>query len=773
MAYIRERSQELTGFQESAPWQSNIDVQCDFVMVYGIDAAMPERVRKFKEKGYVVHLMTGIAWGEYQDYLYGEYDGRNHWDESQMDRYDKHIKHGKEVPYMSPTVAFAEYLVKKLKRAVDSGVEAIHMEEPEFWDRGGYSESFKREYYLYYRESWQPPHSSLDTRYKASKLKAYLYARTISHIGNALKEYALTEYGRVLRFYVPTHSLLNYTQWKIMSPEGALIGLPAVDGYIAQVWTGTSRPANVYEGVVKERTFETAFLEYGIMQELVKGTGRRMWFLHDPIEDNPEYTWEDYRYNYVKTAVASLLHPAVHHYEICPWPRRVFDGVFPRKAGLDSGTIPTDNMPGAKVIPPEYATLLNSMVQMFGDMDQTEYCFDGVKEGVGILMSDSGLFQRSYPDGIITEENEVMLEKVMDEFKDRMHDGEDCREESQVFMEKVAKDRDLYQTFIQSSTFPNFFGMAMPLLKYGLPVRPVLLDNIRRYTAYFDDYKTLILSYEYMKPESPDINNALAAWVKSGGTLVYIGDGTDPYHDVEGWWNRAGKSAEGKVGYRNASEHLFEMLGLLGEKEDGIYRVGEGRVMVWNISPAKLCLTTELADEYRLRMKELLALGGTQWIFTNQLTLRRGPYIISSIMNESREGIPEEVHTFKGLFADMLTNNYEIVKEKTIGPDENTVLFDFAELEDTEWRVIGCSARIFSLEEAEDGTGFTMKVKAADNIKAFIRIRIPKPVVFVSAKDEDGMEVSVNYTWDEESKTELFSYESHNQTLFIKGYFWR
>ncbi len=549
MAYIRERSQELTGFQESAPWQPNIDVQCDFVMVYGIDETMPERVRKFKEKGYVVHLMTGISWGEYQDYLYGEYDGKNHWDESQMDRYGKHIKHGKDVPYMSPTVAFAEYLIKKLKRAVDSGVEAIHMEEPEFWDRGGYSESFKREYLIYYREPWQPPHSSLDTRYKVSKLKAYLYARTISQIGNALKEYALTEYGRVLRFYVPTHSLLNYTQWKIMSPEGALIGLPAVDGYIAQVWTGTSRPANVYEGVVKERTFETAFLEYGIMQELVKGTGRRMWFLHDPIEDNPEYTWEDYRYNYVKTAVASLLHPAVHHYEICPWPRRVYDGVFPRKAGLAGGTIPTDNMPGAKAIPSEYATLLNSMVQMFGDMDQKEYCFDGVKEGVGILMSDSGLFQRSYPDGIITAENDVMLEKVMDEFKDKMHDGEDCRKESQIFMEKVEKDRDLYQTFIQSSTFPNFFGMAMPLLKYGLPVRPVLLDNIRRFTGYFDDYKTLILSYEYMKPESPDVNNALAAWVKSGGTLVYIGDGTDPYHDVEGWWNRTGKAEAGKEGW--------------------------------------------------------------------------------------------------------------------------------------------------------------------------------------------------------------------------------
>lgn len=786
MSYIRERTQELTGFQEHAPWQPNIDVQCDFVMVYGIDATMPERVRQFKEKGYVVHLMTGISWGEYQDYLYGGYDGKNHWDESQMDRYGKHIKHGKEVPYMSPSIAFAGYLTEKLKVAVDAGVEAIHMEEPEFWDRGGYSEAFKREYLLYYREPWQPPHSSPDTRYKASRLKAHLYARTLNLIGDALKEYALTKYNRVLRFYVPTHSLLNYTQWKIISPEGALIGLPAVDGYIAQVWTGTSRPANVFEGVVKERTFETAFLEYGIMQELVKGTGRKMWFLHDPIEDNPEYTWEDYRYNYLKTAIASLLHPGVHNYEICPWPRRVFDGVFPRKAGLAGETIPTANMAGAtpttrevvaKAIPPEYATLLNSMVQLFGDMDQSEYSFDGINEGVGILMSDSGLFQRSYPDGIVTEETVLNLENTMKDFRNRMHDGEDCSAESRTFMKGVAEDEKVFRAFVQSGTFPDFFGMAMPLLKYGLPVRPVLLDNVRRYPGYLDDYKTLVLSYEYIKPESPDVGNALAAWVKAGGTLVYIGDGSDPYHKIDGWWNRKKGTSETGT-YENPSEHLFEMLGLPLKPGDKITGAGNGRVMVWNISPSKLCLSKELASEYRSRIKKLLALEGSDWKFTGNLTLRRGPYIISAVMDEnspcreeSKDGQPDKGHTFRGLFADMLSNDYKILTEKCIRQDENTILFDFSEIEGEDWRIIGCSARVFSLDISEDGSNFTMKLKAADKIKAFLRVRLPEPIVSLKAEDETGSQVPVSFTWDEATRTALFYYDSFNQTVFLKGYF--
>ncbi|MBE6731371.1 MAG: hypothetical protein E7564_06760, partial [Ruminococcaceae bacterium] len=497
MAYIRDRKEELTGYQHGGGYMPEIDLGNDFVMVYGIGPDMPKHVKSFKDKGYVVHLMTGVAWGGYTDYLDGEIDGREHWDESQRARNGKDILHGPRCPYMVPTVAFADYLTEKLKVAVDAGVEAIHMEEPEFWDRGGYSEAFKREYEIYYREKWTPPHENVDVRYKASKLKAYLYARIITRLSSSLKEYAKVKYNKDLRFYIPTHSLLNYTQWKIMSPEAALIDIPTVDGCIAQIWTGTSRCANVYEGIYDERTFETAFLEYGIMQELVKGTGRRMWFLHDPIEDWPSYTWENYEFNYLKTAVASLLHPAIHHYEICPWPPRVFNGKYPRimpnynSETKDETSVTIDI---SKPITQHYSTLLSSMFQMFGDMDYDDYAFEGVNSGVGILMSDSGLFQRTMPDGIVNGEG---IQKRLDAIHHKNDDPTEPKQDKEL-MELIDKDDEALYDFVQSGAFPNFFGMAMPLLKYGLPVRPVQLDNIRRFTGYLNDYKTLILSYEYM-----------------------------------------------------------------------------------------------------------------------------------------------------------------------------------------------------------------------------------------------------------------------------------
>ena len=35
MAFIREKEEIKTGFQEIEPWSSEIDLQTDFVMVYG------------------------------------------------------------------------------------------------------------------------------------------------------------------------------------------------------------------------------------------------------------------------------------------------------------------------------------------------------------------------------------------------------------------------------------------------------------------------------------------------------------------------------------------------------------------------------------------------------------------------------------------------------------------------------------------------------------------------------------------------------------------
>lgn len=753
MSYIRSRGQELTGYQERAPWSPEIDLQCDFVMVYGVDGSMPDRVREYRAKGYVVHLMSGIAWGQYQDYLDGQWDGRSHWDESQMDREGKPILHGVDVPYLVPTIAFADYLTQKLKPAIDAGVEAIHLEEPEFWDHGGYSPAFQREYQLYYREPWTPPHSSLDARYKAARLKAWLYARALGRISSALKEYALTEHGRLLRFYVPTHSLLNYTQWAILSPEAALLEIPTVDGYIAQVWTGTSRVCNVYQGVAAQRTFETAYLEYGVMQELARGTGRKMWFLHDPIEDWPEYTWEDYRRNYLKTVVASLLHPLVHTYEICPWPSRVFNGIFPRKAGLAGGTIPTEQMEGAKPIPEDYAALLSGMAQLLGDLDQPDWSPEGNPCQAGILISDSALYQRSYPDGVLPEEARPWEGGLAEKLRDLaagLHDGIDTRRESRALTDAIGRNGDFLREWAVTPSLPHFYGMALPLLKHGLPVRPVQLDNLRRFPGYLDGCGFLILSYEFIKPEAPDINGALAAWVREGGSLLYIGDGSDPYHAVQGWWSPS----------PTPLEHLLRLLELPEDAGDGTYPVGRGRLTLWRMNPARLCANADLADRYRAMVRELLP----EWKPCNYLAVRRGPYRIAAVMEES---VHEDPLILRGQFVDLLDGRLGVCTEKIISPGENAILFDLDAIQEEPVRIVGTSARVYELECGENA--FHLELKAADRIRISLRVRLPKPVRTLSAQDESGTPFPLEWEWDPLSRTLLLSCHSSNRLIRVEG----
>ncbi len=69
---------EKTSFQVSAPWKPEYDVRSDIAMVYGMDSTFNERVKGYRKHGYNVQFMTGIAWGNYQDYFTGKYDGKTH-----------------------------------------------------------------------------------------------------------------------------------------------------------------------------------------------------------------------------------------------------------------------------------------------------------------------------------------------------------------------------------------------------------------------------------------------------------------------------------------------------------------------------------------------------------------------------------------------------------------------------------------------------------------------------------------------------------------------
>jgi hypothetical protein len=520
-------------FHTSQPWSPRININADTVLVYGIDGTTADRIRSWREHGYRVAVMTGVAWGRYTPYLRGDFDGKDHSNEIQQAKSGTPILHsGREVPYIVPSLPYGRYLAKGLETELDAGAEAVYLEEPEFWARAGWSDSFKNEWKGFYHEPWQAPDSSLDAQYRTSKLKYFLYRRMIAQVFASVRAYG-ARHHRMIPCYVATHSLINYARWGIVSPESSLRALGA-DGYVAEVWTGTARVPNLYDGVKKERTFETAFLEYGALQNLVRSSRKHIWYLNDPIEDDLNRSWVDYRRNWENTLIASLLHPEVFRYELLPWPERIFG-----PNALYSSANPTDANPNpAKThMPKTYETELQTVFHALGDMQQpasvTRWESSGTR-GIGILVSDTMMFERAEP---------------------------------------RPSDADL----------GDFYGLALPLLMHGMPVEPVQIENTYDMSVkdFLNPYKILLLTYDGQKPSSPKFHAALAAWVRAGGALIVLDDDKDPYNRVKDWWNSDGRA------FNTPRDHLFQMLGLKPDAP-GMHAVGKGYVLFQPQSPADL-----------------------------------------------------------------------------------------------------------------------------------------------------------------------------------------
>ncbi len=574
-----------TTFQTSREWRPTIDNRADAVMVYGVGGnpsdrskkmSFEDRVKSWKDRGYTIHFMTGMAWGEYQDYFTGQWDGKWHLDEGQVTQKGDTIWHGHMVPYIVPSENFLKYMKERhIKRVIDAGIDAIFMEEPEFWARAGYSESFKKEWKKYYGFDWRPQHESPENTYLSSKLKYHLYYNALNEVFTYAKEYGKSK-GMDVKCYVPTHSLVNYSQWNIVSPEASLASLPCIDGYIAQVWTGTSREPNYFDGKAKERVFETAYLEYGSMESMTAPTGRKMFFLTDPIEDWPR-DWVDYKKNYQATFTAQLLYPNIANYEVMPWPERIYEGLYRTSANSETKAR----------IPRFYSTQMQVMINSLNSMPLSDTKVSG-NTGISVLMSNSLMFQR-FP----------------------THKG------------------------YEDPQLANFYGQALPLLKRGVPVKTAHIENLG-YKEALADTKVLLMSYANMKPLDPEAHTHIADWVKKGGVLIFSGSDKDPFQTVREWWNTNGNN----YATPSAHLFELMGLSSSPEEGEYTYGKGtvyiartDPKEYILNAGGDKEFLNTVS------RMYEQKAKAG-KLAFKNHFYLQRGVYDLAAVLEESVSNEP-------------------------------------------------------------------------------------------------------------------------------------
>lgn len=699
---------QKTSFQTSSPWIPEIDVRPDIAIVYGTGdrpgMSFQQRVDSWRARGYQTQFMTGIAWGGYQDYFYGRWDGKMHLDEAQVAIHNDTVWHGRGMPYIVPSLSYIAYMkTAVIKKVIDAGITSIYLEEPEFWARSGYSDAFKSEWKKYYGFDWRPQDASAENTYLSSKLKYHLYYRAIKEVSAFAKAYGKSK-GLNVKVYIPTHSLVNYSSWKIVSPEASLASLPGIDGYIAQVWTGTAREPTYFNGVRKERVFENAFLEYGSMVSMTAPTGRKMIFLTDPIEDR-QRDWGDYKRNYEATFTAELMYPMVDNYEVMPWPERIFTRPY---------RLPNSNE--SVLIPKYYSTQILVMVNSLNNMPRSSNSVSGAK-GIGVLMGNSLMFQR-FP----------------------THDG------------------------FEDPQFSNFYGQTLPLLKRGVPVETVHMENLA-YPATLKNIKVLVMSYSNMKPMSPEVGQYLAGWVRKGGSLVYCGRDDDPYQSVMEWWNT------GKNHYKAPADHLFGLLNIKPSLTDSRvqkFTVGKGAVYVIREDPKAFVMQPEGDSAYLQLIQAAYGrndvAGKLMW--KNYLSLQRGPYDLIAVMDESVNGQP---YIARGSFIDLFDPSLPVLNEKTVLPGQEAFLYDLGRVKDKSVpQVLAAASRIYSEERKKGEYDFVAKGPLKTNTS--MRILLPgEPRSSHLVSRQSGQPVTaIKSSWDADSHTYYLSFENEPDGIKVE-----
>jgi len=682
-------SKQKTAFQTSSPWMPEIDVRSDIAIVYGTNdrpgMTFEQRVKSWRDHGYEVNFMTGIAWGQYYDYFLGKYDGQNHLGVGQVTKKGDTIMHGKNMPYVVPVQSFINYMeTDVIKKVIDANISTIFLEEPEFWARAGYSAPFKAEWQKYYGFPWKPQDESAENTYLSSKLKYHLYYDAIKQVSSYAKTYGKSK-GMNIKVFIATHSLVNYSSWQIVSPEASLASLPGIDGYIAQVWTGTSREPTFFNGEKKERVFENAFLEYGSMVSMTAPTKRKLFFLTDPIEDRV-HEWSDYKRNYQATFTAKLLYPMISDYEVMPWPERIYTHPYP-----------VLNSNEKILIPQFYSTQMQVMVNALNSMPKSNNKVSGVN-GVGVLMSNTLMFQR-FP----------------------THNG------------------------FEDPQFSNFYGQTLPLVKRGVPVQTVHMENLG-YAASLKDIKVLVMSYSNMKPVSADVHKQLAAWVKQGGVLIYCGKDDDPYQSVMEWWDTNGNK------FKAPSQHLFKLLGINPTKGNQKFKVGKGAVYVLRQNPKEFVMQANNDEKFVGLVKqgyENDAKAG-KITFKNSMYVERGPYDVVAVMDENADSKP---YVVKGPVIDLFDPQLPVLAEKTINPGEQALLYAVNRVADKKKpQVLAAAARAYD-EKIQPGS-YSFTVKSPIKTLNSMRVLLPAQPKTTTVTDSTGQTVAdVKSAWDASSST--------------------
>jgi hypothetical protein len=580
-----------TWFQTNTPYDPRVAVATDAVVIHRHGEkgdALRANIHSWQKHGYSVGRMFFADSDATLEYWKGQWDGTPHDDDVEENSAGQKLLCSGFRPYMLPTEGWMRHLEEMAVDSVAAGADAVLPEEPLAHRDTGYEKSFREIWEKRYGTPWMGASSSPGALWLTSQLKTELYIELEQRLADATRRRAQAA-GRDVSFLVPVHSLYSNAVSHIVAPLGMSKSIRGADALVGQVWTGPVNWASAHYGAPDKTFFDSAYALYDYFVQLTVGSDRKLFLLVDPVEDDPNHSWPEFEQWYQHCTVAQLLFPEVNSYEVMPWPDRIF--------------LPGHSTGGGTPAPESFRTLVLSIVQV-----QQEVPAGGIwcasadgqpaepTRGVGIAVADTLMWEAE-----------------------------------------------------AAPALDGVYGLLMPLLKAAVPVSACVAERADE-PGYLAQFKVIVLSFEAWKPAGPAFNNALADWVRTGGSLVILGadqglDGIDP------WW--------AKAGYRTPLQHLLAALKLAAGTA-GEHTVEKGHVCIREVSPRAFANPDAAREQYLpLVDRSLRQAGVAGGLKTPDVwCLRRGPFVVA---HASRTSL-----TLSGKFVDLFHAEFPVLDGATL-----------------------------------------------------------------------------------------------------------
>ncbi len=324
----------LTQINQAYSSLYDIDVQCVLAYVYGFNhGAVPEDWVNNKTS-YGDTDQIGIMIAVNRDN--GEYL-KLHPERGAKDiqtKYDgsfcQHSSFGNTpVYYMVPTDSYIDYKWDVIDSYLKTGhVSVVALEEPELWNKAGYSEGYQEAYETYFGEEWEDYDLNTDAMWKNQFFKAYMFKRAFEVLSERIKQ----NYPDV-KVLITSHSNLSYSRHGISTGLSMYADIKTIDGVIGQTWSDDASQAYPYGGNNISNVFMNAMYAYNSYGEALQD-GQALYLLQDPSSDNGNLSAETKEENWKRTVVAAMMQNDTTSFQSTIWPQRAFQA-----AGMDYKTV--------------------------------------------------------------------------------------------------------------------------------------------------------------------------------------------------------------------------------------------------------------------------------------------------------------------------------------------------------------------------------------------------------------------------------------------------